>query len=143
MGCHFLSKQPTPFRHNAFFKGDKMLQENHKKLQLRDFCGWNLYDPARTKTWNNSLIKTMIKSMKTLTNPPFLKKQKQKNYNSMQMSHTTLHYPAIMTYSIFSKNKFMVSWRLSFYNFLGARAPLELALVKNKNKKKKKGKSFK
>ena len=26
-----------------------MLQENHKKLQLRDFCGWNFYDPARKK----------------------------------------------------------------------------------------------
>ena len=26
-----------------------MLQENHRKLRLRDYCGWDFYDLARKK----------------------------------------------------------------------------------------------
>ena len=54
--CLFKSKQPTCLKHNAFFRIDKILKENHKKHQLHASCVWNFHDSSRTKTWNNSSL---------------------------------------------------------------------------------------
>ena len=39
-------QQPICLRHNAFFRIDKILKENHKKHQLRDSCFWNFHDQS-------------------------------------------------------------------------------------------------